>query len=262
MTSTKRFLPVLALPALLALLPASPAHAIGEQVGRIRGVVKDAITKQPLAAVTVTARGGALIGGPAVAMTDDNGRYELLNLPQGEYTIEYAYPDTVPAVRKAVVRPGEAVTVNVDWSLQVTGVEAVSVVDERQRTKPDSTQSGTVLNADTLNRVPTGRSYQSAALLVPGTSGGANPNIKGAGARQNRYLIDGLDVTDPASNTFSLNLTFDSLESVDVITGGMDAQYNAIGGGINVVTPGGAHSPPGVAPVDAHRHQLAATPHH
>jgi hypothetical protein len=244
---------------LLLLGAAPPVLAVGEQVGRIRGVVRDAETRQPLIAVTVTARGAPLIGGPAVTQSNDSGRFELLGLPQGDYTLEFGYPDTVPLVRAVTVRPGEAVTVNADWSPQASAVQTVAVVQERQRTKPDSTQTGTVLNAATLNNIPTGRSYQSASLLVPGTSGGANPNVKGAGARNNRYLIDGLDVTDPASNTFSLNLTFDSLQSVDVITGGMDAQYNAIGGVINVVTRGGADSLHGIASVYANRHELSAT---
>jgi Carboxypeptidase regulatory-like domain/TonB-dependent Receptor Plug Domain len=257
MTTIKRSSSVLVLLAIVGTTRA--AFAVGEQTGRVRGVVRDNATHQPLIAVTVSARGPALIGGPAAAMTDDDGRYELLGLPQGDYTIEFSYPDMMPTVRRATVRSGEAITVNVDWSLQQTGVDTVSVNVERQRTKPDSTQSGTVVNMDTLSRIPTGRSYQTASLLVAGTSGGGNPNVKGAAAGNNRYLIDGLDATDPASNTFSLNLTFDSLESVEVITGGMEAQYNAIGGVINVITRGGGDNFHTVDSVVANRHELSAT---
>ena len=60
-----------------------------------------------------------------------------------------------------------------------------------------------------MNRLPTARSYQGSAQLVPGVSGGANPNVKGGFFRSNRYLVDGLDVTDPVTNTFSMNIPFE-----------------------------------------------------
>src|SRR3546814_10024589 len=40
-------------------------------------------------------------------------------------------------------------------------------------------------------------------------------------------------------STFSINLSFDSIQSVEVLTGGMDAEYNALGGIINVISRGG-----------------------
>src|SRR5262249_28720164 len=111
-------------------------------------------------------------------------------------------------------------------------------------TKPDSTQTGSVLTADTQSRVATGRSYQSIALQTAGVAdaaGTGNPTVKGSMLLHNRYLIDGLDITDPVTNTFSANLNFDSIGSVEVLTGGMEAQYNSLGGVINVVTTGGSN---------------------
>ena len=112
---------------------------------------------------------------------------------------------------------------------------------------------------DSLDRMPTARTYQLIAQQVPGVTGGANPNIKGGASNQNKFLIDGLDVTDPVTNTFAQNLTFDSTQSVDIITGAMDAEYNALGGVINVITRGGGDTFPSVASVYANHSKLSAS---
>ncbi|HEY0715782.1 MAG TPA: TonB-dependent receptor [Polyangia bacterium] len=222
-----------------SLLAPRPARAVGEQVGRVRGVVTNGSSGQALEGVEIEAKSPALIGGPVRAMSDGKGRFELSGLPAGEYEISFSYPGTVPAIRKVMVRQGEALSITMPYFLQADTVEAVNVVEGRQLTRPDSTHTGSVKEVKSLNRLPTGRSYQSIAQQVPGVSGGANPNIKGGLSSNNRYLIDGVDVTDPVTGTFAQNLTFDSTQSIDVLTGGMDAEYNALGGVINVVTRGG-----------------------
>ncbi len=215
------------------------AHAIGEQTGRIKGTITDGATKAPMPGVTVTVRSPALIGGPRTVFSSDDGRYEVPNLPPGEYVVEVEYPGGKPAIRRIIVRQGETAPLDIVYSAEMEE-ETVRVVARQRLTRPDSNQTGTVLGADAMARVATGRTYQNIAQQVPGVSGGGNPNIKGGVLVQNRYLIDGLDITDPVTGTFSTNLTFDSIGSVEVITGGMEAQYNAMGGVINVITNGGS----------------------
>ncbi len=242
-----------------ALVP-RVAFAAGEQEGRIRGVVADAVSGQPFPGMTITAKSPALIGEPRRVDSDDKGRFELPALPPGTYTVEFSYPgSTVPLVRTAIVQLGEAATLNVKWSLETLEAEAVSVVSRQQLTRPDSTQTGATRGMDTLNRLPTGRSYQGIAQQVPGVSGGSNPNIKGGFSSSNRYLIDGVDVTDPISGTFTKNLTFDSMSQLEIITGGFDAEYNALGGIINVVTGRGSDDHHAVASLYLNHQKLSAS---
>ncbi len=219
-------------------LPAGPAGAAGEQFGRVRGVVTDE-NGGPLVAVTIVATSPSLIGEPRVTFSDDRGRYEIVNLPPGNYTLDFSYTGLREMKRSAVVRQGEAQTLNVIYSLVTTGVEAVSVTEKRSLTRPDSTHTGSTREADVLAKLPTGRSYQTAAQQVPGVSGGANPNIKGGLAGSNRYLLDDMDITDPVTGTFTSNQTFESIQSVEILTGGFDAEYNALGGVINIIPKGG-----------------------
>jgi hypothetical protein len=231
----------LAAVGLLALMVLSlgalrTATAAGEQNGRIKGSVRDAASGAALPSVTVVTTSKAMIGGARTVLTDDLGRYEIGDLPPGVYTVEVSYPGMVPHSRTVEVRPGVTVPLHIDWASEEAGVQAVKVTSGVALTKPDSTQTGTVLQQQSLAKLPTGRSYQSVAQLVPGVSGGANPNVKGGMNLNNRYMIDGLEVTDPVTQTFSANLSFDATGAVDVLTGGMEAQYNSLGGIINVVS--------------------------
>jgi hypothetical protein len=246
---------------LLAAVTSSPllAEAAGEPVGRIRGVVRESGTNTLLPAVTVVADSKALIGGARTVLTNEMGRYEILDLPPGEYTVEFSYAGVEPTTRRVIVRQGEAAALNIDWQLTQVGVEAVSVVEQRSLTRPDSTTTGTVLDAATMNRLPTARSYQNASQFAPGVTGGANPNVKGGSFRSNRYMFDGLDVTDPVTNTFAMNIPFESVLAVETQTGGMDAQYNAQGGVINVRTVGGSDEFHATASFYANHYRLSRT---
>jgi Carboxypeptidase regulatory-like domain len=230
---------------LAALTPPRRAGAIGEQTGRIKGIVSDAQSGARLPGATVSASSPAMIGGARSVLTDESGRYELDNLPPGVYRLEISYPETVPNVRTVVVQPGVATQVNVAWSVESGTTESVRIVERTPLTRPDSTQAGALLRYPSLNKLPTSRSYQGVTQQVAGVAPDPNPRdtnpiIKGGLNLHNHYLVDGLDVTDPVTGTFSTNLTFDSIEAVDVLTSGMEAQYNSLGGVINVITLSGS----------------------
>jgi hypothetical protein len=132
----------------------------------------------------------------------------------------------------------------VQWSAELAEAETTVIEEERRMTRPDDTSTGTVLTQDQMARVATGRSYQDVitqvANVISTGEGGSNVEIKGANYTQTRYMIDGLDITDPITGTFSANINFDSISSIQVMTGAMDAEYNSLGGVINVVTDGGS----------------------
>lgn len=232
--------------ASLFVLWAAPraAHAAGETTGRIAGSVTEAQTGAPVPGATVTVSGPALIGGPRTYTTADDGRYLAVELPPGRYDVEVSYSGVKPIRRRIVVRQGETAPLDIAWSAELAQTEVTVVVEERHLTKPDSTQSGTVISADTQAKIASARRYQFLAGQVAGVSnditGGLNPNIKGGNLLANRSLVDGLDITDPTTNTFSANMNFDSVASVEVITGGMEAQYNSLGGVINLISTSGS----------------------
>ncbi|HEX6839318.1 MAG TPA: hypothetical protein VF334_22225, partial [Polyangia bacterium] len=153
------------------------------------------------------------------------------------------YPGTVKAKRRVEVRQGQTSPLDIKWSAQMEEVQTYTVVEERNPTNPDSTQTGAVLTKDQESKIASGRRYQDLVQQVAGTvdvNGGGNYQIKGGNLTMNHYLVDGLDITDPVTNTFSANINFDSIASEQILTGGFEAEYNSLGGVINLITVAGS----------------------
>ena len=231
--------PFLAVLSLLALV--SPAVlAIGDTVGRIRGVVREASSKEILPGIEVSIASPVLIGGAKKAVTDANGNYEFVNLPPGSYEVT-ASLGINPMLHRVIVRANEATPV--EFALSATLMaDNVDIVEERHITRPDTSTTGANFTMDKQNNLPVARQYQSIVTLTPGVTqnGTGNPYVKGANNRQNKILIDGLDTSDPLTQTFSANINQDSLQSVQILTGGFEAKYNAIGSIQNLVTNSGS----------------------
>jgi hypothetical protein len=229
--------------AALSLFVSGTAWAVGETNGRIGGTISEAQTGAPVPGATVTVSGKSLIGAPRSVTTADDGHYEIVELQSGTYDVEVSYAGVKPIRRRVSVRVGELVPLDVAWSAELAETEVTVIVEERHITRPDSTQSGTVVTNESAAKIATGRTYQGIAQTVAGVqsaSGNGNPEIRGANRLSNRWMVDGLDISDPVLSTFSANINFDSLASVDVITGGMEAQYNSLGGVINLISMGGS----------------------
>jgi hypothetical protein len=234
---------VCALLLLAAAIVPGTAFAVGEQNGRIKGLITEATSGAPLGGADITVSGPALIGGPRALQSNDDGTYEIPELPPGVYDVEVSFGGTNPARRRVKVRQDETAPLNIAWSIELKEVQTYHVVEELHLTRPDSTATGTVLGADTEARLATQRNYPDVLNQVAGvttTPGKAIPNIKGGNRLHNRYLVDGMDITDSVTNNFSQQVNFDAINSIEVLTGGMEAQYNSLGGVINLNTAAGS----------------------
>jgi hypothetical protein len=67
-------------------------------------------------------------------------------------------------------------------------------------------------------------------------------NVAGASSNENTYMMDGINITDPVTGTFSLNFNFDAIEQLQVLTSAYDPEYGQnLGGAINIVTDSGGN---------------------
>jgi len=213
-----------------------------EQEGQIRGRIVEASTGAPVPGATVSVTSPAL-GEPRSVTTNEDGEYRVPNLPLGVYTVKVNYAGVKPVTREILVQPGRTAPLDIQWSAELTEVETTTVIQEKSLINPDSTQTGTVLSNQQEKYIPTGRRYTDVVRQVPGVTtnpGGVDHFIKGGRSAHNRYLVDGLDITDPVRRTAQQELAFDSIDAVQVITGGFDAEYNVFGGIINTITREGS----------------------
>jgi hypothetical protein len=233
-----------ALAAWILLLPLR-AWGAGDQNSRLFGRVVDGVSGAPLPDATVRVEGAALIGPPRTTTTAGDGSYQLGALPPGHYRVTVGYPGARTTERRVAIRLGEPTQLEIRWTPELAGEEATVIVESRRLTRPGDAQTGTVLSADEEAKLATARTPLDIAQQVVGVGNQndpryGNPEIKGGTYLNNHYLVDGFDVTDPVSQLLSADFNFDSIAHLQVLTGGMEAQYNSLGGVINLVTSAGS----------------------
>jgi outer membrane receptor protein involved in Fe transport len=246
--STKEAMRHLLLAAAL-LLGATPAWA---QTGKITGVVTAAQTGEPIAGVQIYIE--ELQRG---ALTRENGRYFLINLPVGTYTV------VAEIIGYATVRK-ENVVINVDVTRQVNfellsrAVEIEEVVVEVQATPlidVEATGARDVVTAAEIEALPVTDLKEVLALqhgfidlpdntdVIAFTDArrGLEPvHIRGGRLGETTTLIDGIPVNNFVFGGPSFFVNRSAVQQLDYIRGGFDAQYgNALSGVINIATKEG-----------------------
>ena len=153
--------------AALAALALVPAVAHAQPASQFTGVVTDN-TGGILPGVTVEAASPALIEGSRVAISDGAGRYLLVDLRPGVYTITF----TLPGFSTVLVEEQElpaGFTATVDAVLSVGALEeTVTVSGEAPVVDVQAISQAEVLDREVLDAIPTGRNLQSTAQLIPG----------------------------------------------------------------------------------------------
>lgn len=224
-----------------ALLFAFPAGAV-DLNSTIKGTVTDT-SGLPIPGVTLTLSSPELQGIRSTQSGDDGG-YRIGNLPPGDYTLS-AEKDkfqrwTIPPFRLTL---GTTLQVDVEMLGQSEASIEIVVTDRAPAVDVESTRTGATLSEELLRNLPGVRDYQSAMAVVPGVVGGGNANMHGGFSTGNQFYVDGVNTTDPVTNTFNVNMNYDAIESVQVITGGMDAEYGrSLGGVVNIVTKSGGNT--------------------
>ncbi len=231
---------MLLLGAALALAVAAPALAV-ETTGQMKVTVTDEAGVTMLGA-RVTIAGESLMG-TRTATTNYKGESWIPNLPPGLYAVRIELTGyQTQLVEDVRVSVGGTVPVRVTLSPYRASGEAVEIVAARPTLDTESAAQGGTMTKEFLEDVPAGRSYQTIVQFAPGVTGGSNPNVQGGASQENAWLLDGINISDPVTGTFSMNFNYDSVEEVQILTGLYKAEYGqALGGIINVTTDSGSN---------------------
>ena len=228
-----------------AALAHRPASAV-EQTGDLTGTVRDE-KSQPLPGATMTLRGENLLGERAT-VTDAKGEFWFRSLPPGRYTLKTAFVGYQTIEQEGItVNIGRATTLPIsltkgELSESVNVIGKTPVVDTVRTTTQDN------YGPEYLSNVPigsNGRDYLSVIAQSAGTGpgDGANPTVRGSTLGGNVYLVDGVDTTDPVTATFGTNFVFNSIQEVQFVTGGLNAEFGRATGGVsNIVTKSGGNA--------------------
>ena len=214
--------------------------AAQETTGDIRGRLQSA-DGTPIAGVIVTASGPSMLGTRVVRSSAD-GVFQFLSVPPGQYMLRASRIGFASLVIDSVrVRLGKMEGLG-SFQLQPTAAQLseVRIAARSVTLDPARTTIGATLEATDLASLPEERDYRSLIATLPhvNTSYNGDPvNAGGSSGLENMYFIDGVNVTSPLNAATATSLPANFVRSVEVRTGGYEAQYGrALGAIVNAVT--------------------------
>jgi len=204
------------------------------QQGALQGSIVDKETKEPLPFVNIIVEvGGTQMGG---ASSDFDGKFTIKPIPPGKYDVKATYVGYKPLLIRGVTIAGDQIRfIDIEMESTAQILETFEVVDYKvPLISKDQTTSGGTVTSEQIAKMPN-RTANSIATTVGGvfSRDGERGRIRGARNDATIMFIDGMRVRG------SSNLPAQAIEQVDVILGGVPAQYgDATGGIINVTTRG------------------------
>ncbi|HEY0081093.1 MAG TPA: TonB-dependent receptor [Pyrinomonadaceae bacterium] len=234
----------------------------------------------------VVDRDGALIGGASVTArleatgvertvkTDEEGRYRLVELEPGVYTLRASADGFAPEERRGLSTVA-AQNVQLDFTLQPAGVAfEATVVEETVETALDTTRTvvGATLRREEIESLPAATREPLELIFTLGdvteeplsTRGVAEDRdaragtsertartpeeaglfaLSGGAAYSNNLTIDGFDNNDDRAARERFQPSLEAVEEVQVITNQFSAEYGrASGGRVNLRTRGGSNT--------------------
>ncbi|MEA2339327.1 MAG: hypothetical protein QOE82_3334 [Thermoanaerobaculia bacterium] len=223
----------------LVLFVAFGAFAQNSETGAITGTVSQGGT--PLPGVTVEVR-SANLQGTRTEVTDAGGHFRFSLLPPGDYTMTATLSGFNTVTQKAI-HVGLNRTVTLEVALSPTASEQITVTGAPPVVDVTSNTQGANVTSETMQALPLGRNFVAAAQVAPGTGNDATgTTVYGSTGAENQYIIDGLNTTGVERGLQGKRLNLDFVQEVEVMTGGLQAEYGRMTGGtINAITKSGSN---------------------
>lgn len=226
---------------ILTIAVASLMCATAGEAQTVRGTVTDAASGEPLGYATIR-----VIEANTGVWTDDNGEFEITDLPVGRYTIEASSVGYNPVVIQEVL-----VSSNKDVTLDISIKESVNTLSNvvvRPRVTKEMPLNKMVLTGGKMLSVEEASRYAGGlddpARLVTAFAGVAGSpanngvSVHGSAPQSLAWRMEGVEVFSPNHFSDSYNfgggvisaLSANVLGNSDFLTGAYPAEYgNAVG---------------------------------
>jgi hypothetical protein len=167
-------------------------------------------------------------------MTDDAGYFSVRNLRPGQYRVrleKLGYFVLENQIIELTAATGEfAFTLNHEEEVH----EKVDVTVPQNSIEPTMTQSTEALTQKEIIDIPVASSHNLLQSLVamPWVLMDNNGQLHIAGARNSdvQYLLDGIDVSDPATNEQTSRMVVEAVRTAEIQTGRFGSEYAHPGG--------------------------------
>lgn len=208
--------------------------------GKISGIVTDASTGEVIPGCNII-----IVGTTMGAASDINGKYFILNIPPGTYTVKA----TMVGYKKFVVEKVQVIsdlTTKIDFAMEEMSLkmdEEVVVVAKRPLVQKDETSKQSIVSSDDIMNMPV-NSIQQILTTKAGFTVDANGDLHVRGGRANEisYMVDGVRMEDPLYRSTNNNFNKDAINEMVIISGTFNAEYgDAMSGIVNITTQDGGN---------------------
>jgi len=211
-----------------------------DKFGSMSGTVTDS-AKIPLDGVILK-----LVGTYLGGLTDYEGKFKIEDISPGTYTLRVEVEGFKTVEYTDIeVKSDESKEFNVVLkSTSFTVDQEIEVVGDRPLLDIEQTSSSHIISSDEINK----SIVKNVTDIITQQAGVVKQDneiyIRGGRNYENSFLVDGVSVQDPLSGTgYGLQMSSNSLEEVEVITGGYNAEYGqATSGVVNVRTKEGKYN--------------------
>ena len=225
--------------AALAQQPA-PKNS-GEQLAALRGTISTAQEDATagLSGIAVKLAHDPNAGTPLSVDTDDNGKYEFLNLQPGTYTISISVQGFKAVTKSVTLTAGQQAIQ--DFTLQLESVsEKVEVSGSTANitTESASVPPATVTHTE-LKSIPTAQEKVKDVLpITPGVIKTLDSKLtfKGSDENQSLLIVNSARTTDPVTGSFGVPIPTDAVESFAVYKTPYDASLGSFSGGLTSIS--------------------------
>ena len=222
---------------------AGPAFA--QTTGSVSGAVFDQGGQLVADAVVKITGPGAPAG--RTVRTDANGLYNFPLLEPGQYTVEVEKQGVGTAKRPVVVDVGQ--DTQVDLVIGVSVQEELTVTAASPLVDVRTAEVNFNYKAEQIAGLPLQRNYSGLFQLIPGVAENNSFAPAGGASRQdNKYLIDGVDITNPGFGYLSTEVNGFDIAEFNVKRGAITAEFGRATGFVtNAVSRSGSNQLRGIA---------------
>ena len=213
--------------------------------GNLEGWVIDK-DDQPIISANIIITSTELQGSRGAA-TDMRGYVRMQALPVGTYSVRISHISYQQVTLNDInVYLGQTTSLGgIHLTQKTIETEEVIVSGNKPVIDTRSAANNKTLSAKQFVQLPIERNYFNVAELLPNANQsfkGEGTNFSGGTGVENRYFIDGSEVTGTETGNLSFDLPYNFVRQVEIQTGGYQAEFqSALGGIINTVTYSGGN---------------------
>jgi len=198
--------------------------------GKLSGRVTDKSNGEALIGVNVLID-GTMLG----ATTDLDGYYFILNIPPGDYTIEAQYIG-YRTVKVTGVEINVDLTTRHDFQMQEAVLEMqeeIVITAERELVVKDLTATTATIDGKEIQALP----VTEISEVLDLQAGYVDGHVRGGRSGELAYWVDGVPVTDVYDGKPSIDVSKNTVEEMQFISGAFNAEYGqAMSGIVNITT--------------------------